>query len=318
MNWEDLKVLLALTRHGSTRTAAVKLGVSNTTVSRRLDELEEQIGGKLFDRTPEGFKVTALAEKLLPTVKHVEDLLIDAERSIAGGDTVMEGSIRVNLHSAPQSGFILSALAQFAEQYPEIKLDIFGSESMPDLSRREADFSIRGLRNGSRPPKDIVGSKLGRLSLSTYVHKDLLSASQKNGENLTFIRVSDDLIKEYKILPRSNKLIEEDEVELTERYLKARHTCNSIAMATAAVRGKLGASLLPCYVFSKYPGAFSIGNDREIVRPPDAKVVLWGHIWLMHHKDLRQSARIRALFSHLRKLEDSWPQGWDNTQEDAN
>ena len=56
MNWEDLKVLLALTRNQSTRTAAVKLGVSNTTVSRRLDELEEQIGGKLFDRTPEGFR----------------------------------------------------------------------------------------------------------------------------------------------------------------------------------------------------------------------------------------------------------------------
>ena len=308
MNWEDLKVLLALTRNGSTRTAAVKLGVSNTTVSRRLDELEEHIGGRLFDRTPEGFKVTALAEKLLPTIKHVEDLLIDAERSIAGGDTVMEGSIRVNLHSAPQTGFILSALAEFADQYPEIKLDIFGSESMPDLSRREADFSIRGLRNGSRPPKDVVGSKLGRLSLSTYVNEDLLSATQKTNENLTYIRVSNDLIKEYKILPRSNKAIEEDELELTERYLNARHTCDSIALAAAAVRGKLGASLLPCFIFSK---------DGEIVRPPDAKVVLWGHIWLMHHKDLRQSARIRALFSHLRKLEDSWPQGWDNTLEDA-
>ena len=76
MNWEDLKVVLALTRYKSTRGAAAKLGVSNTTVTRRLEELEEEIGGKLYDRTPEGFRVTALAERLLPTVKQVEDLLM--------------------------------------------------------------------------------------------------------------------------------------------------------------------------------------------------------------------------------------------------
>jgi len=302
MNWEDLKVLLALTRHGSTRAAANKVGVSNTTISRRLDDLEEEIGGKLFDRTPEGFKVTPLAEKLLPTVKQVEDLLIEAERSIAGGDTAMEGTIRVNLHASPQTGFILSALGEFSRQYSEIKLDIFGSESMPDLSRREADFSIRGLRTGSRPPKDVVGSKLGRLSLSTYVHKDLLTVSKNNRKKLTFIRASDEVIKEHQL---DNK-IGADEQYLPD-YLNARHTVRSIPLAAAAVKAKLGASVLPCYVFS---------NDKAVVRPPDAKVILWGHMWLMHHKDLRQSARIRSLFTHLRKLEDSWPKGWDNTQND--
>ena len=55
MNWDDLKVLLALSREGSTRKAAATLGVSNTTVMRRLESLEEQVGGRLFDRTPDGF-----------------------------------------------------------------------------------------------------------------------------------------------------------------------------------------------------------------------------------------------------------------------
>ncbi len=300
MNWEDLKVLLALTRYSSTRAAAVKLGVSNTTVSRRLDELEEQIGGKLFDRTPEGFKVTSLAEKLLPAIKQVEDLLIEAERSVAGGDMAMEGTIRINLHATPQTGLILSALTSFAEQYPEIKLDIFGSESMPDLSRREADFSIRGLKSGSRPPKDVVGSKLGRLSYSTYVHKDLLASTIEKGIDLTYLKPSEETMREHKILQKAD----EQELEIRQNFIDARHTLSSIALAAAAVRAKLGASLLPCYVFS---------NDKNIVRPPNAKVMLWGHIWLMHHKDLRQSSRIRALFKHLSKLELSWPRGWDNT-----
>ena len=56
MNWDDLKVLLALSRAGSTRKAAATLAVSNTTVMRRLESLEQQVGGRLFDRTPDGFR----------------------------------------------------------------------------------------------------------------------------------------------------------------------------------------------------------------------------------------------------------------------
>ena len=62
MNWDDLKVLLALSRAGSTRKAAATLGVSNTTVMRRLESLEEGVGGRLFDRTPDGFKETPLGD----------------------------------------------------------------------------------------------------------------------------------------------------------------------------------------------------------------------------------------------------------------
>ena len=80
MNWDDLKVLLALSRAGSTPKAAALLDVSNTTVMRRLESLEEGIGGRLFDRTPDGFRETALAEQLLPTATLVEEILAEAER----------------------------------------------------------------------------------------------------------------------------------------------------------------------------------------------------------------------------------------------
>ena len=75
MNWDDLKVLLALSREGSTRKAAATLGVSNTTVMRRLESLEEQVGGRLFDRTPDGFRATSLADQLLPAAREVEETL---------------------------------------------------------------------------------------------------------------------------------------------------------------------------------------------------------------------------------------------------
>jgi len=65
MNWDDLKVLLALSREGSTRKAASTMGVSNTTVMRRLESLEEHIGGKLFNRTPDGYNADCAGRSII-------------------------------------------------------------------------------------------------------------------------------------------------------------------------------------------------------------------------------------------------------------
>ena len=97
MNWDDLKVLLALSREGSTRRAAATLGVSNTTVMRRLESLEEQVGGRLFDRTPDGFRATSLADQLLPAAREVEEMLAEAERQVSGKDSELSGRIKLSL-----------------------------------------------------------------------------------------------------------------------------------------------------------------------------------------------------------------------------
>ena len=101
MNWDDLKVLLALSRAGSTRKAAATLGVSNTTVMRRLESLEEQVGGRLFDRTPDGFRVTPLADQLLPTASEVEEILTEAQRQVTGKDADLSGRIKLSLPAVP-------------------------------------------------------------------------------------------------------------------------------------------------------------------------------------------------------------------------
>ncbi|NDH40687.1 MAG: LysR family transcriptional regulator, partial [Gammaproteobacteria bacterium] len=139
MNWDDLKVLLALSRVGSTRKAAELLGVSNTTVLRRLESLEEQIGARLFDRTPDGLVVTALGDQLLPTAREVEEVLTEAERHVSGRDSELSGRIKLSLPAVPVT-HIAEAVAAFAIQYPRIELDISVSDHPVDLARREADI----------------------------------------------------------------------------------------------------------------------------------------------------------------------------------
>lgn len=293
MNWDDLKVLLALSREGSTRKAASKMGVSNTTVMRRLESLEEHIGGKLFNRTPDGYKPTALADQLLPTAITVEQTLVEAERQVSGKDSELSGRVKLSLPAVPVT-HISESVAEFALKYPRIELDIAISDEPVDLARREADIAVRGLPKDKRPPKDIVGIKIGRISLGYYVHKELLSEAAKGQRQLTCIRASHTVLN-LGDLPAPETL-----------GLESRHLIDGLTPRMVAVTHKLGVAALPCFLARQHP---------DLILLPGVPSAHWGHTWLLHHKDLRQSARIRALFQHLAELGEKWPSVWDTSVE---
>ena len=293
MNWDDLKVLLALSREGSTRKAASTMGVSNTTVMRRLESLEDQIGGKLFDRTPDGYTPTALADQLLPTAKTVEQTLVEAERQVSGKDSELSGRVKLSLPAVPVT-HISESVAEFAQKYPRIELDISVSDEPVDLARREADIAVRGLPKDKRPPKDIVGIKIGRISLGYYVHKELLSEAARGQRQLTFIRASHAVLN-LGDLPAPETL-----------GLESRHLIDGLTPRMVAVTHKLGVAALPCFLATQHP---------DLILLPGIPSAHWGYTWLLHHKDLRQSARIRALFKHLSELGEKWPSAWDTSIE---
>lgn len=295
MNWDDLKVMLALSREGSTRKAAATLDVSNTTVMRRLESLEETIGGRLFDRTPDGFRATSLADQLLPVAREVEERLIEAERQVSGKDAELGGRIKLSLPAVPVT-HIAEAVAEFAIKYPRVELDITASDRPVDLARREADIAVRGIPKHKRPPKDIVGIKLGRISMGYYVHRELLQEAHRGLRELTVIKASGRALA-LGDLPESEAL-----------GLRARHLIDGITPRMVAVTNKLGVAALPCFLARQYP---------DLILLPRVPSAHWGYTWLLHHKDLRKSARIRALFKHLSLLEAKWPSVWDTTSDNA-
>jgi DNA-binding transcriptional LysR family regulator len=293
VNWDDLKVLLALSRAGSTPKAAALLDVSNTTVMRRLESLEEGIGGRLFDRTPDGFRETALAEQLLPTATLVEEILAEAERQVSGRDSELSGRIKLSLPAAPVT-YLAESVAEFGLRYPKIELDITVSDRNVDLARREADIAVRGIPKHKRPPKDIVGIKLGRISMGYYVHRELLGEAHRGLRGLTIIQGSGRALT-LGDLPKAEGL-----------GLKTRHLIDGITPRTVAVTNKLGVAALPCFLARQH---------RNLVLLPGVPSCHWGNTWLLHHRDLHKSARIKALFKHLSQLEARWPNAWDTTSE---
>ena len=292
LSWDDLKVLLACSRHGSTRSAAAALGVSNSTIARRLEVLEAAIEGRLFDRTPDGLLATTLCEELLPVAKTVEDTISDGQLRLTGRDALLAGKLKVSIADfQPMNRLLFEKLSEFSKTYPRIQLDVKSSNENVDLSRREADFAIRGLKISQRPPKDIVGVKLGLLSIGLYVHKKLLSDARLGKRELTFIDTADVLPTE---LPTHSQL-----------GIKIKHSVDGVISRVDAVANQMGVAPLPCC---------TVTDLKDVVRLPNTDSVPYRYVWLLYHKDLRQSARIRALFKHLLELEDSWPLEWAGQQ----
>jgi len=291
MNWDDLKILLALNRERSSRKAASRLGISNTTIIRRLELLEEAVGARLFDRTPDGFQTTSVGEQLVRTAIEVEDKIAEGERHVTGRDTDLEGIIKVALPEGPVQ-FIAQSFAEFVNQYPRIQLDLSASNEPVDLARREADVALRVLRLDAKLPKDIVGIRLGSMSFGYYIHKDLLGDVQAGRVPLTIMSSSADE-PDIKLAPT-----------VYPTPIIKRHVMRGVNQMRAAILSKMGAGELPSMACSDAP---------DIVQLPGTESERYGYFWLLYHKDLRQSARIRAFFKHVAGLQRNWSPAWDTS-----
>ena len=275
MDWDDLKVLLALARRRSARGAAQELGVSNSTITRRLDDFERALGTRLFDRTPEGYRMTQSAENLLPTAEHVEELVLAAERRVSGEDQELEGRIRLTLPTATGLSVLMPRLAQFARDYPRIELEIITSPESLDLGRREADIAIRVFRIGDAPPDTLIGRKVSAMTMAPYVHRALLKPqAPEDVSHLSWIAWSPtDSDKPWRELCRNG-------------HLPSRHIVGDINFQVEAVRNQMGMIFAPCVLFLDEP---------DIVRVPGEDVHHFLDMWVLTHKDLRLSARMRIL-----------------------
>src|ERR1700761_5315207 len=97
MDWDDVRVFLAVARHGSLRAAGRALGLSQPTIGRRLAGFEATFGGPaLFDRLPEGLRLNANGEQLVPAAEAVEDAVLTLERRRAAASPVLSGTVRIS------------------------------------------------------------------------------------------------------------------------------------------------------------------------------------------------------------------------------
>ena len=157
LNWDDLKYFLAVARNGTLRGGAESIRVNHTTLARRLAIMEERVESRLFDRSKSGLVLTQLGEDLVPHAERVEDEMSAASRVIVGRDALPSGTIYISMPHGLAMTSIMDDLVVFADRYPDISLNMNFTNDMADLTRREADVS---LRIADEVTQDVVGRRL--------------------------------------------------------------------------------------------------------------------------------------------------------------
>src|SRR6516165_8918517 len=168
MDWDDVRVFLAVVRTGSMRAAGRALGLSQPTIARRLAAFEASFGGTtLFDRLPEGLRLNAAGEQLVAEAESVEDAVLTLERRRAAASPVLSGTVRISTGECA-AGFLARCLSgPTTTALPSgITLElVFEPGHTANLARREADVALR-----HQPPEtgDFYISKAGTFACAVY------------------------------------------------------------------------------------------------------------------------------------------------------
>jgi DNA-binding transcriptional LysR family regulator len=157
LDWDQVRVFLAVARAGQLAGAAARLGLDVSTVSRRLDRLEHELGVHLFDRTRDGTVATAAAEAMLPPAEDMERGLAQFAAAVDAIETTAEGAVRITAPPGVADAFIAPLLAQFHARFPRVVVELDASVGYADLTRREADLALRAVRPRSG---DLIAVKL--------------------------------------------------------------------------------------------------------------------------------------------------------------
>lgn len=286
LDWDDLRHVLAIHRHGTLARAGAALRMDPTTVGRRLAALEQRASVRLFERSPEGWTATAAGLGLVTRAEQVEGEVLSAELELSGANERLSGTVRLTATEMLATRFIMPHLWRFRERCPELTLDLICSNRPLDLARREADIALR-LTRPQQP--SIVAKRLGEIELALYAAPSYLARRPAPPEPDRSLRGH-----EVILFASSRAFGTENE------WLEARLDGGSVALRAdsvtaiyAATAGGLGIGLLPRAVADEDPAVVRLTTRSS----PEPRV-----IWQMVHRDLQRAPRIRAVLDFLGEL----------------
>ncbi len=168
-DWDDIKPFLAVARHGSTLAAARALGINQSTVQRRLAELERRLGQRLVERRPQGYRLTALGTSMLADAEAVEASVETFERNMRVRARADVGVLRLSCPEPIALRLTRSGLLErFHKRHPDISIEFVLSDRYVDLASGEADVA---LRSGDTDDGDLVGRKIAESIWAVYASR---------------------------------------------------------------------------------------------------------------------------------------------------
>jgi len=272
MEWDDLRLVLAIARARSLSGAARALAVNHATVFRRLAAIEARVGVRLFDRHKGGYVPTAAGEEFARVAGAIDEQVADLDRRLTGRDLRLEGTLRVTTVDTLATTLLAPIFAQFVQTYPGVTLELTVANAIASLSRREADVAVRPTPG---PPEGLVGRRIADLAVAVYGSRAYLKRTGERSE------------RDHAWIAPDDSLSHLAQAKWLQRLAPSRIALRADSMHAmcAATEAGVGLAALPCYFADTRKDLVRVGALR-----PDLSIGLW----ILTHEDLRRTARVRA------------------------
>ena len=284
MNWDDIRIFLAVARSGQILAASKRLALNHATLSRRLTALEEALGTRLFIRRTNGCELTAEGEGFLASAERMETEMLAAQSRLGRTDTAIAGTVRVGAPDGFGVSFLAPRMGRLIERHPELKIQLVPVPRAFSLSSREADIAI----TLERPEQGrLISSKLTDYTLGLYAARAYVDAHglPEDAEQL----------KDHRRIGYVEDLIFSQSLNFTGEVMRNWNAGFEISSATGqteAVRSGAGIGILHNYIARQY---------RDLVRVMPATSIQRTY-WTIFHESARDLARIRIVADFLHEI----------------
>lgn len=280
-DWNDLRYFLAVARTGSTLAAAKAMGLSQSTVQRRLAVLEQRLNRQLVERHPTGYKLTALGEELRSYAEQVEEAVAAFERRLASSDKGLTGVVRVTCPEGLANNLALPLIEQFHARYPGLRADLVVTERILDLSKGEAEIAIRG---GLPTDPVLICRKLSDNPWAVYASRSYLEQHDRP-------RCPADIVH-HKVIGFSGDIANVHFAKWFESVaprvaIAARS--NTIVGLMMAAKSGAGLAILPAQLGDPEPDLVRVLESPDLV----------SYVYLLVHPDLQHVPRVRAFVDFI-------------------
>ncbi|QOG06482.1 LysR family transcriptional regulator [Aureimonas sp. OT7] len=282
-DWDDLRYFLAVAQTGQLSSAARRLRSNHVTVSRRIDRLEQSLSLRLFERSPRGYTLTGVGERLVAHAQAMEQTADGLHEIISGEAAALRGVIRLSTPEGFGSFFLSSRLPDFASRNPGLLIEFMTLQQILSLSRREADISV-ALHPPAAGPYQV--EKIARYRLLVYASRSYL-------ERHPPIRSRAEAM-EHPLAGYIDDMIFAPGLDYLRDILpgkRAGYQSSSIIAQLAAGLAGYGMTILPYFIARAYP---------QLVPVLPQELHIEREYWLSCREDLADAPRIRVVRDFIR------------------
>lgn len=276
-SWDSLRYFLAVAEHGTLTDAAIAMGVSHTTVQRRLVAFEKELHTQLLARTRQGYVLTDAGRTLYNEASKVQSTLTSITSQISNQEAQPSGAVTITSTDTICSVILPDIIRELIDQYPKLEITLDNMNRISDIRNFEADIAIRTCK---KPPENLIGRKIGRIHFVVCASTDYIKRHKIN-------KFPTD-VSDYHFIKLNSQYSDVEFYQWFDKVIQGRASTTIVSdfmSARSLCAAGVGITILPSYLL---PVTENLRELKVSTAPTP------NDLWLLSHSDLRDTERVKV------------------------